>query len=314
MGDIGQETSVDLASHLLSSALKYSNKNFHNVMEGVAGWAGTKVPSLSGKFGQVLAAYSSDFALGLTHQLAKSGIENAVYGLTSYAGLKHDDKELQQFKSLNSGFLSILGDAGMSGVWMGFIGPTRFIRGGRSTKLFSEIRSIIFKQNINVSSIRELARTDPWKSYWGIYKPNVFKPPLNDEQKALLLFSQMYENAYSHPECPNNKVINDDDMFDGWIIHQRKKREEQLKESNLQQVDELHKHGDAQEIMLMAKSKDDVSKIQDMNHPVSRAAVRSRQKVIKQKGTATDLDFPDVKQDVAILKAQAAKQVRSRKG
>ena len=181
-------------------------------------------------------------------------------------------------------------------------------------KLFSEIRSIIFKQNINVSSIRELARTDPWKSYWGIYKPNVFKPPLNDEQKALLLFSQMYENAYSHPECPNNKVINDDDMFDGWIIHQRKKREEQLKESNLQQVDELHKHGDAQEIMLMAKSKDDVSKIQDMNHPVSRAAVRSRQKVIKQKGTATDLDFPDVKQDVAILKAQAAKQVRSRKG
>ena len=140
MGDIGQETSVELANHLLSSALKYSNKNFHNVMEGVAGWAGTKVPALSGKFGQVLAAYSSDFALGLTHQLAKSGIENAVYGLTSYAGLKHDDKELQQFKSLNSGFLSILGDAGMSGVWMGFIGPTRFIRGGRSTKLFSEIR------------------------------------------------------------------------------------------------------------------------------------------------------------------------------
>jgi len=140
MGDIGQETSVDLASHLLSSALKYSNKNFHNVMEGVAGALGTKVPALAGKGGQVLAAYSSDFALGLTHQLAKSGIENAVYGLTSQVGLDYDDKELQQFKSLNSGFLSVLGDAGMSGVWMGFIGPTRFIRGGRSTKLFSEIR------------------------------------------------------------------------------------------------------------------------------------------------------------------------------
>ena len=43
----------------------------------------------------------------------------------------------------------------------------------------------------------------------------------------MVSFSRMYDGAYGSPECPPDKVIEDDDMFDGWLIDQRRTREKE---------------------------------------------------------------------------------------
>lgn len=175
--------------------------------------------------------------------------------------------------------------------------------------VFSKLYSKILQSRLSIEEMRELARTDPWKRHWDIHRSRTMKLPLNDEQQGVVMFTKMYEGAYKNPECPEQKVFDDDDMFDGWMIHQRRERDKDMKEQNIDKVGNIqNKHGDASEVFVIAKSKQDIGNIHDMNHPVARAAKRSREKIIKHKGTAQDLDFPDVKQDLTTKRNEELKQ------
>ena len=69
------------------------------------------------------------------------------------------------------------------------------------------------------------------------------------------MYSKLYDGAYEHPECPEDSVIQDDDMFDGWMIFQRRKRE---KSKTAKQVDSVigAKQREAEELFIPSPNQD----------------------------------------------------------
>jgi hypothetical protein len=153
MPDMGAESALKLSDNLISSAMKYSTHQFHNYMDAVVGLGAqvaAKAPgavgrasqwTLTGKTGKLLSAMASDAMLGFTHHMAQAAIENVTYKTVDYFGAEFDNKELKHFENLNSGFMDVLINSGQSGLWMSLIAPTRFIKGGRTTKLTKEARA-----------------------------------------------------------------------------------------------------------------------------------------------------------------------------
>ena len=48
----------------------------------------------------------------------------------------------------------------------------------------------------------------------------------------------MYDGAYESVETPEDRIFEDDDAFDGWMIHIKRKRDREKKEKEF----EKHKH------------------------------------------------------------------------
>ena len=163
-------------------------------------------------------------------------------------------------------------------------------------KLLEKVISEMTRSVISEKQLREIARTNPWRSYWGAAKEDVFGAPsadMTDNQKALILLTRMYDNARENPECPDDDVFEDDDMFDGWMTFVTRKRKKEKKE---QEVDKMlpPKQRNAQELFLVSNSKD-VQTINDLNGMHARMTKKQRKKVIEQKGSARDSDFLDNK-------------------
>ena len=56
---------------------------------------------------------------------------------------------------------------------------------------------------------------------------------LTKDQLSLSSYSTLYDNVYESHECPNEKIIDDDDCLDGWLIQQRRKSEKDRKQMKL---------------------------------------------------------------------------------
>jgi len=77
---------------------------------------------------------------------------------------------------------------------------------------------------------RELARSVSWRNIWSLKRNggNIFGRSTADfsaQQRQIVMYSNMYDNIYKNTDCPGESVINDDDVLDGWMIEQRRKRE-----------------------------------------------------------------------------------------
>ena len=151
--------------------------------------------------------------------------------------------------------------------------------------------------------IRELARNEPWRTIWNLNDTNsvlLFNNgdrELSHDQKNIMVWSKMYDNVQESMDCPQDDIIKDDDMLDGWFLVQGKKRDEERSKS---EVDNLNpKVAGSQEVYLMANSKEDRRRIDSLNSFESSVIKKQREQVIKSKGSASQLDFPDEK-----LKAQ----------
>lgn len=176
--------------------------------------------------------------------------------------------------------------------------------------LFKEICLHINKNTIEIATFKKIARSDIWKNYWSANKDNIYgKPAIDwtDEQKTLVILTKMYENARESPECPPDNVFEDDDMFDGWMIHQRKEAE---KEKNKKQVEKslpgkLNKAG---EIFLTASSKEEVDSIYGMNDDTTRAVIKERQSFINKHGEVKASSLPDAQRDIMMQNNELRKQ------
>ena len=144
---------------------------------------------------------------------------------------------------------------------------------------------------------RELSKADPWRSYWNsAAKENVFGKPSSEltlPQRTMIVFSKMYDNARQSPEAPNDEVFDDDDMFDGWMILQRRDQEKKKQKETVDKI--ADQKGD--EIYMMADNKQDAEKIYDVNDMQNRMTIKHREGQIKAGGeeiTRED-DLRDVK-------------------
>tara|TARA_B100000959_G_C14975039_1_gene621226 strand:+ start:1194 stop:2264 length:1071 start_codon:yes stop_codon:yes gene_type:complete len=128
-------------------------------------------------------------------------------------------------------------------------------------------------------TIRELSRTEPWRTLWGIGKSekgifNKGSADLSATQKSIISWSRVYDNIYESPECPPDEVIKDDDMLDGWLILQSRKRKQQKSSKASESV--VDTKGD--EVYLFADNSKDAKRIYDMNNAQGAAVIRARQK------------------------------------
>jgi hypothetical protein len=134
-----------------------------------------------------------------------------------------------------------------------------------------------------IPHLREIARTNPWKSYWdSCQNTSVFGMGtlgLNLFQRNIILFSKMYENARQSPEAPPDEVFEDDDAFDGWMAVQRKEADKDRSKKNADKIS-----GQKGDEIFMVTGKEDKEKIFDLNDHNERMAIKSKLAEVKAAG------------------------------
>ena len=152
---------------------------------------------------------------------------------------------------------------------------------------------------INIEEYRELARNDPWRSIWNGGKEACMGLPVadwTDDQKMLVTFAKMYENAYQNMDCPSDDVFEDDDMFDGWMIDQRRTREKENKQKELDHMQNIP--DSAQEVFVFAPTREDAAKVYDLNDETARMKIKQRNAMIEKLGAVEAKDLPDTKMEL----------------
>lgn len=173
--------------------------------------------------------------------------------------------------------------------------------------LFDHIISLISRNLIEMPQMKELARSDYWRSYYSINKTQLFpysSSELSAEQKAILSVSLMYERVYEHPDCPNADIINDDDALDGWMITQSRLNKQQKTEKGVNSM-LSGKMSKAKEIFLVAHNEQQRQDILGLNSTEGIQTIKQkRETVLSAEGSVQEAQLPDVQQD---LRAQLQK-------
>lgn len=171
--------------------------------------------------------------------------------------------------------------------------------------LFNNIAGEISRHSIDMNFFRRIARSDLWRNYWSANQDNIFGKPViewTDEQKTLVVLTKMYDGAKESMESPPDHIYDDDDMFDGWMILQRREGEKSKtqRRNEKELPGKLNKAG---EVFLVASSKEEAENIYGMNDDQSRGVIRERQKFIGNTSEKEEIDstaLPDVRRDILI--------------
>ena len=149
---------------------------------------------------------------------------------------------------------------------------------------------------IAIEEFRELARNDPWRTMWNLGKESCIAKPASEwteDQKHLMTYAKMYDNAYQSMECPHDDVFEDDDMFDGWLLKQRKDREQDQKQKQVDGLKNVPEN--AQEIFVPAPTREDANNVYDLNDLNSRMKIKQRAAYIEAHGDVEAKDLPDTR-------------------
>lgn len=167
----------------------------------------------------------------------------------------------------------------------------------------------VYKEaQLNDADFREIARTEPWRSYWSLARDNPFKyhrMEWTEEQSMVVMWAKLFDNVQENPEFPGDYLLEDDDCFDGWLIEQKNKREA---ESKQKQADGLlpanEKIRNAGEIFIVVETPEDAARIEDMNSIESKIYKRQKLGSIPQDGSIKEEDMPFVQKQIAMESAR----------
>lgn len=141
------------------------------------------------------------------------------------------------------------------------------------------------KSQYSDTIVRELARTEPWRSLWISSRKVNFKllfnkddEDININQRSIILWSNTYDNIQEAYEPPSEDVIEDDDLLDGWFIYSRRKREREQKKKDLEDKMSSSKGKDADETFVMVNKEEgfDKADIASMNDPEAQVTKARR--------------------------------------
>ena len=163
----------------------------------------------------------------------------------------------------------------------------------------SEVVTYWQKDMLPEHKLRDIARNEPWRSIWSIKDSARIKLFCNKDdeeltfnQKSLVIWSQMYDNIQESVDCPTKRVIDDDDMLDGWFIIQSEKRDQERSDQEFDNsVGEKVKN--SSEIFMTPNTEADKKWIENMNSLESKMIKKERAAVIQEKGTVSQADFKD---------------------
>lgn len=179
-----------------------------------------------------------------------------------------------------------------------FVDEDAFWRGDNS--ILEAVVEVHNKERIDEKQYRELARTEPWRSIWNARKAegSVFGIPacdLSDDQKTLVMWTSTYDGIFEHPECPDDKVVQDDDVLDGWMLVQQRKRTKEREQSKVEQMLGSDKIRNSEEVFVMAQTPEDARAIDELNDTGAAITKRRRMAMIRQKGEVDEREMPDSK-------------------
>lgn len=164
----------------------------------------------------------------------------------------------------------------------------------------------VFQDNLlEDRDIRELARKEPWHSFWTVSEKGKFPlfkqykdRELTHNQKNLLLWSQTYDNIQESLDCPDKDVIDDNDLLDGWFILQSRERQNEKKKKLLDTSIGNAKIQNSSEVFMIGQSEEHVKAIQSMNSNYNQIVLNQRLAKIANAHTSVDIcDFEDKKLD-----------------
>lgn len=169
-------------------------------------------------------------------------------------------------------------------------------------KYFEDLSTIITDNAIDIPLYKKIARSDIWRNYWSANSENLFdKSTINwtDEQKTLVVLTKMYDSVSQHPECPPDNVFEDDDMFEGWMIHQKRENERSKNKQRTEKMLEGKKLNKAGEIFLVANSQEEANNIYNLNENTQRHIIKERNHAISRSSNQIeDSQLPDVQRDM----------------
>ena len=154
---------------------------------------------------------------------------------------------------------------------------------------------------IEDKSLRQLARSDPWRTYWTVAKdtgtPLLDRPlsEMTDLQYALIRWSKIYDFAFESTNRPDDAVIESDEQFDAWYVDECDRLESEAAASR-KDSGQGQKNG----IMttMIPADKEGARDVYNMNDPAARNTVRERQKLIEAKKEVKETELPDVKRQL----------------
>jgi len=150
-------------------------------------------------------------------------------------------------------------------------------------RILEKVMEYMVNSSMSSSDLREIARKDPWRTYWSMHKTNPFNIDstfsLTEDQKNLVLYTRMYDSAFDHPDCPEEMIINDDDAFDGWMIFTRREIERKKKENKMEK--QSSKLGKADEVYIPASNAEERAEIESMNDLNASMIKKQRQATLK---------------------------------
>ena len=172
------------------------------------------------------------------------------------------------------------------------------------------------QNSISETVTREIANSNPWRSIWATSKVigSLFNAEagLTMEQSSIIGWSKMYESIKESPDCPPDEVIDDNDLLDGFLLSESKKRDRERKQKTF---DNQYggKHSNADEVFIpVGTNVDDASRIQQMNdirgRMVSKQRVAMAEEHGKTGGEVKYQNMPDVRMR---LNQQANEQQKS---
>ncbi|MBU2060472.1 MAG: hypothetical protein KKH44_01315 [Bacteroidetes bacterium] len=170
--------------------------------------------------------------------------------------------------------------------------------------------NLYYTNMLSGDTIRMLARSVPWINIWPALKINgkIFDNNyLTIEQQTLISWSNMYDKIHEHPECPSDEVIEDNDLLDGWLLIQSKKRSDERKKQEVGKITNP-KIKNANDIFIIAETPQDVAKIDLLNDSTGTRIKHQRLQEVDSKGTVLEQQFTDVKQRRAMEIRQAYSQ------
>lgn len=150
------------------------------------------------------------------------------------------------------------------------------------------------------SKIREIARSDSWRSLWSLSETSKVKlfnnDILNIDQRNLLVWSKLYDNVSEHSESPSDSVIEDDDLLDGWIALQKQKRDQESKNKEADAIVSNNQNiRNSDEVFVIARDKEQISAINSLNSPSAMLIKNQRMSTVKREGEVKAGNFQDEK-------------------
>lgn len=142
--------------------------------------------------------------------------------------------------------------------------------------LLNKIILCISKDSVSNQDLRWLSHNDPWTTHWSMSKEKVFGKDsldLNEDQRTIISYSKMYDIAYSSSERPANSVIDNDDMFDGWLLYQREELDKRITENKINKR-MGSKTSNAKNVLIPVNNEEEAKEIYSMNNEKNMAAVR----------------------------------------